>query len=76
MNPILAIFNNEPALLEPSMQAVFESCVQKTGEFVGTMEAKGEQISAATRNFWFSEDDWRASYRPYNVAYGILSIPI
>lgn len=78
MNPFLAIFNNEPALLEPSMQAVFEACVQKTGEFAAMMEAKGVQVAAAagSEGFWFPEGDWRQAYRPYKVANGILSIPV
>lgn len=78
MNPILAIFNNEPALIEPSMQAVFESCVQKTSDFIATMESKGVQVTAAagSEGFWFPEDDWRQAYRPYKVANGILSIPV
>lgn len=78
MNPFLAIFNNEPALLEPSMQAVFEACVQKTGEFAAAMETKGVQVSAAagSEGFWFPDGDWRQAYRPYKVANGILSIPV
>lgn len=77
MNPILALFNNEPALIEPSKQAVFESCVTKTAEFGQMMEAKGIQISAdVAGEFWFADDDWRASYRPYNVKGGVLSIPV
>lgn len=74
MNPILAQFNNEPALIEPSMQAVFESCIHKTALFVNTLEAKGHKEMAA--GFWFSEDDWRASYRPYSVSNGVLMIPV
>ncbi len=77
MNPILALFNNEPALIEPSKQAVFESCVEATAEFVAMLKEKGEQISTPVAgNFWFSDDDWRSDYRPYNVANGVLSIPV
>lgn len=75
MNPILALFNNEPALIEPSKQAVFESCVAKTAEFLDALEAKGHQESASD-GFWFADDDWRKAYRPYSVSNGVLSIPV
>ena len=75
MNPILAQFNNEPALIEPSKQAVFESCVKQTAAFLETLEAKGHQELAAGC-FWFADDDWRKAYRPYSVTNGVLSIPV
>lgn len=77
MNPILAIFNNEPTLIEPSKQAVFESCVQQTADFLATMKEKGESVATPVAgNFWFADDNWRSAYRPYTVANGILSIPV
>jgi len=75
VNPILAQFNNEPALIERSMQATFEACVAKTGEFVAKLDAKGH-VDMASNGFWFADDDWRAAYRPYRVANGILTVPV
>lgn len=72
MNAILARFQDEPSLVEPSMQATFEACVNHAAETLDKLEAE----PMASDDFWFSSDDWRSMYRPYNVKNGVLMIPI
>lgn len=73
INPILAQFDGEPALLcaHRATSTWFKSCCQQ----VVAATAKVDEVMAAD-DFWFSSDDWRSAYRPYNVKDGILTIPV
>lgn len=74
-NPLLAGFIDTPSLVSGEHQALFENCLNLflRLEHADEMLAAG---MAAGDNFWPEADSWQASYRPYNVQNGILSIPI
>ncbi|UUV43204.1 capsid maturation protease [Rhodobacter phage RcCWillis] len=71
INPIMALFENEPALLRADKADWFASCCQ----IVAAHSAEIAKIEAAD-DFWFSSDDWRSAYRPYKVQNGILTVPV
>lgn len=73
MNPLMAQFNDQPALIEEGRGAWLEACLSKVEE------ASAEFIkleSANDNDFWFSSDDYRSYYRPYKVKDGILQVPV
>ena len=72
MNAILARFQDEPSLVEPSMQATFEACVAHAAEAQQKLDAE----PMASDDFWFAATDWRSQYRPYVVKGGVLQIPV
>ena len=72
MNAILARFQDEPSLVEPSMQATFESCVAHAFE----MQEKLTAEPLASDDIWFAANDWRSAYRPYVVKGGVLQVPV
>lgn len=76
MNPILAQFDNEPVLVEPTKQSAFEACIESAVGILSKIEDAEATAPMAANGFWLSEDDWRSRYRPYNVANGILTIPV
>lgn len=71
INPVMALFENEPALLRSDKADWFASCCQ----IVAAHTAEIAKIEAAD-DFWFSNDDWRSAYRPYKVQDGILTVPV
>lgn len=71
MNPILARFQDAPALIDASKGAWFQSCADMAASHLAELDK-----SAATDNFWFDADDWRSQVRPYNVKNGILYVPV
>lgn len=72
MNPILARFQDEPSLVSPAMSGIFEACVMAALPIMEKLEAQKDEED----EFWFSDDDWRSTYRPYKVKGGTLMIPI
>lgn len=76
MNPILAQFDNEPVLVEPSKQSAFEACIENAAAILAKIEDSEATAPMAASGFWLSEDDWRSRYRPYSVVNGILTIPV
>lgn len=74
INPIMARFDGQPALMNADhvTSAWFQSCCQ---EVAGAAD-KIAQVEQAADDFWFSSDDWRSAYRPYNVKNGLLTIPV
>lgn len=74
LNPIMAQFNDQPALIEEGRSAWLEACLNsvaaKSGEFE-KMDARGN-----SEDFWFAPDDYRSYYRPYIVKDGILHVPV
>ncbi len=73
INPVIASFQNEPALIAEGRGAWFQSCAAMASAFMVDMKL---QQDLASDNFWYPEDDWRAQYRPYSVKAGILQIPV
>ncbi|QPC91441.1 S49 family peptidase [Mesorhizobium sp. INR15] len=73
MNPILARFQDQPALIEEGHSAWLEGCLSAVAARLGELE---KADAAAADSFWFAEDDWRAYYRPYVVKNGILHVPV
>lgn len=76
-NSLLARFDSKPFMVSPEMQGAFESCLHQA-------EKQWERVQASTDapkmlegdDFWFADDDWRASIRPYKVKDGVLQIPV
>lgn len=72
INPIMARFDNEPALIRMGHSVpMLQSCAQE----VVAHSAKIGEVEASD-DFWFAADDYRSYYRPYNVKEGILTIPV
>lgn len=78
VNPILASFVGEPALVESSQVTRFESLANAAVASPDYAKLTAESLvaSASTDTFWFPPDDWRAAYRPYVIQNGILLIPV
>lgn len=78
-NPLLARFDGRPFLVSAEMQSVFESCLEQASVHLAKLDAAFAEKPSMLNgddDFWFSSDDWRAAYRPYNVKDGILQIPV
>lgn len=73
LEAILARFKDAPSLVCPEQQATFQGCLSALAKSADLPKLMSEQ---ASDNFWFSPDDWRSHYRPYNVKDGILTIPV
>ncbi|RWO06276.1 MAG: hypothetical protein EOS07_21795 [Mesorhizobium sp.] len=71
MNPILARFQDQPALIDEGHSAWLEGCLTAVAERLDEIEKAG-----ASDGFWFSDDDYRSRYRPYVVKNGILHVPV
>lgn len=79
MNPILARFDNQPALVAEEMATWIEVCAAQATKILERIEAnhvEGNVELAASDDFWFAADDWRSNYRPYRVKNGILRVPV
>lgn len=72
MNAILARFQDSTALVAETRGSWLEACAYMAADHL----AEIDKSAANDNDFWFSEDDWRARYRPYNVKNGILYIPV
>ena len=72
INPLLAQFNEQPALLEEGRGAWLQACLGKVEEH----GAEIQKLQASDDDFWFAPDDRRAYYRPYRVKDGILHVPV
>lgn len=74
MNPILAQFQDTPALLDDGRVNWLQACTEQASEKLALVEA--ELDISASEGFWFPPDDWRSAYRPYKVTNGILYVPV
>ena len=73
LSPIMAQFQDQPALIEEGRGAWLEACLHKVDEAAGEFA----KIEASNDNeFWFDPDDYRSYYRPYKVKDGILHVPV
>lgn len=79
MNPILARFDNQPALVAEEFAAWLEVCAMQATKILERIEAQQAESQvdlSASDDFWFASDDWRSTYRPYTVKNGILRVPV
>lgn len=79
MNPILARFDNQPALVAEERAAWLEVCAERATKILDRIEADHGEANAelaASDDFWFAPDDYRSKYRPYQVKNGILRVPV
>jgi signal peptide peptidase SppA len=74
-NPILAILDQEPALLVPGRRAWFESCIEQTALEMSAFEAEAADATMSD-DFWYEEGSGMERYRPYLVVNGVLQIPV
>ncbi|NSZ73954.1 S49 family peptidase [Agrobacterium tumefaciens] len=72
MNAILARFQDSTALVAETRGSWLEACAHMAADHL----AEIDKSAANDNDFWFSDDDWRARYRPYNVKNGILYVPV
>lgn len=72
LNPLMAQFQDQPALIEEGRSAWLEACLSKVEE----VSAEFAKIEASNDDFWFSPDDYRSYFRPYKVKDGILHVPV
>lgn len=71
INPFMARFQNQVALLEEGRAEWLQSCMAQVAE-----KADKFDEMAASDEFWFEDDDYRSYFRPYKVKDGILHIPV
>lgn len=71
INPFMARFQNQVALLEEGRAEWLQSCMSQVAEKAD----KFDEMSASDE-FWFEDDDYRSYFRPYKVKDGILHIPV
>ncbi|QXV73600.1 putative capsid assembly protein/protease protein [Rhizobium phage RHph_X2_30] len=78
VNPLLARFDQAPALVAPEMQGLFEASLRQTATAIARLEADTSkpEMRNGDDDFWFADNDWRSFLRPYHVKDGILQIPI
>lgn len=77
MNNLLASrFVGLPSLVAPDMRARFESALAAVMSHPDRDRLLSAPSASADDGFWPGADDWRAAYRPYVVAAGILFIPV
>ena len=63
-NPTLMTrFQDQVALVDENRTGWFEGCLAGLNERMATIEKATTEI-AASDEFWFAEDDWRAFLRP------------
>ncbi|PBB41808.1 peptidase S49 [Mesorhizobium sp. WSM3866] len=74
MNPIIAQFQDQPALIDEGQGAWLQSSLLALGARIDEIEKMTAESAAA--DFWFPEDDYRSRYRPYVVKNGILHVPV
>lgn len=75
---LIARFSGEPVLACSSKAEAFSAHLHSASTHPDFMKltSMGESMSAQDDDFWPEEGSWLASYRPYNVKDGILTIPV
>lgn len=74
---LLASLHLQQVLVRGESAALIEASLTKTESFMSRVETASDQPKMQEgSDFWFSSDDWRARYRPYNVVDGVLQIPV
>lgn len=76
-SPLLAYFEQDPALVAPDSRPIIEQSLTSAAEDVARIEAVDpNDMPQMSDDFWFSQEDWRSRYRPYVVKDGVLHIPV
>ncbi|TPI86689.1 S49 family peptidase [Mesorhizobium sp. B2-8-9] len=74
---LLASLHLQQVLVRGESAALIEASLAKTETFMSRVETASDQPRMMEgSDFWFSSDDWRSRYRPYNVVDGVLQIPV
>lgn len=77
INPLLARFDCEPALVAPEFQARFESCLAAVMGSDHRAVMLGSAAASGDDTFWSDDPtNWRSVLRPYIVRDGVLQIPV
>lgn len=74
MNPIIAQFQDQPALIDEGQGAWLQSSLLALGAHMAEIEKMTAE--SAADDFWFADDDYRSRFRPYVVKNGILHVPV
>ena len=74
-NPLLATFENQPALLATGMETRFKSYLDRAAITIDAIESSSTP-AVMQDDYWPAADNWLAAYRPYVVKGGILMIPV
>lgn len=74
INPIMARFGNEPALLREGSSTWLQSCAEMAAATLAEHDL--ENLAASSAQFWPGPDDYMARFRPYKVNQGVLTIPV
>lgn len=74
MNVLLSLFADQPALVAPEWAQSLEANFTLLLELPNASEMLAAEMANDT--FWPAADSWQASYRPYNVSNGVLTIPV
>jgi ClpP class serine protease len=75
VNPLVARFSGELALIEESMAPRIDAAMEVLSSHEHGAELLAE-TAGASDTFWPAADDWRAAYRPYVIDKGVLQIPV
>lgn len=83
-NPLLALFSDTSALVDPGRVTLFETLLlQAYAVLASTPQGKmalaeisDPLASAADDDYWPAPDAWDAAYRPYTVKDGVLQVPV
>jgi signal peptide peptidase SppA len=76
VNPLLAQFSNEPALVAPEMRDRIEASLNAILQSEQGRKILSAENAGMDDDFWYAPDDWRSCLRPYVVQNGILHIPV
>jgi signal peptide peptidase SppA len=76
-NALLARFDNAPILYDEDAGSTLVANLHHAFELAERISAANDNGEIQMRDgFWPDPDHWLATYRPYNVKDGILSIPV
>ena len=75
INPFMARFQNQVALIEEGRAEWLQSCMSHLSERASDFEKMDAEF-ASDDDFWPEEGDYRSYFRPYKVKDGILHIPV
>lgn len=74
LNQFVARFQSEPAMVNAEQEMRFQTSLTQLARNYNDRELAAKNDGGD--DFWFSDNDWRAALRPYNVKNGILHVPV
>lgn len=74
-NPLLASFHEKDALVSKGSEQSFAAYLDSASAVIAKIEAGREQ-AANDNDYWFADNDWRSTYRPYIVRNRVLYVPV